>query len=317
MKLERLTLIPSTDSDGRLNGADDSNKVPRLPRWTRQEILVLIQGKKVAENRIRRGRTGVVEFGSPQVEPKWASVSSYCKRHGVNRGPVQCRKRWSNLAGDFKKIKEWESQIKEETDSFWVMRNDLRRDKKLPGFFDREVYDILDRGSGDGDGNGDEEGGLVLALGSQVLFDSGKSAAVSGDDALFSDFEPDETPHKPINDPPIPTPISEQQHQPLSQVSPTQAGTSQPTTREPDIGSGQEGRKRKKSESDADDEEARSVQHHLVRALERNGKLVSSQLEAQNMQFEQDREQRKDHVDNLVAVLTKLADALGRIADKL
>ncbi|WMV25014.1 hypothetical protein MTR67_018399 [Solanum verrucosum] len=94
-------------------------------------------------------------------------------------------------------------------------------------------------------------------------------------------------------------------------------GTSQPTTREPDIGSGQEGRKRKKSESDADDEEARSVQHHLVRALERNGKLVSSQLEAQNMQFEQDREQRKDHVDNLVAVLTKLADALGRIADKL
>ena len=44
---------------------------------------------------------------------------------------------------------------------------------------------------------------------------------------------------------------------------------------------------------------------------------MSSQLEAQNMQFEQDREQRKDHVDNLVAVLTKLADALGRIADKL
>ncbi|XP_055814636.1 trihelix transcription factor ASR3-like isoform X2 [Solanum dulcamara] len=317
MKLERLTLIPSTDSDGRLNGADDSNKVPRLPRWTRQEILVLIQGKKVAENRIRRGRTGGLELGSAQVEPKWASVSSYCKRHGVNRGPVQCRKRWSNLAGDFKKIKEWESLIKEETESFWVMRNDLRREKKLPGFFDREVYDILDRGNGNG--NGDEEGGLVLALGSEVLFDSGKSAAAAGDDGLFSDFEPDEagaTPHKPVNDPPIPTPISEQQHQPLSQVSPTQ-GTSQPTTREPDIGSGQEGRKRKQNDLDADDEEARNVQHHLVRALERNGKLVSSQLEAQNMHFEQDREQRKGHVDNLVAVLTKLADALGRIADKL
>lgn len=210
MKLERLTLIPSTDS-----GADDSNKVPRLPRWTRQEILVLIQGKKVAENRIRRGRTGGLELGSAQVEPKWASVSSYCKRHGVNRGPVQCRKRWSNLAGDFKKIKDWESRIKEETESFWVMRNDLRREKKLPGFFDREVYDILDRGNGtgNGNGNGDEEGGLVLALGSEVLFDSGKTA---GDDGLFSDFEPDEagtTPHKhfpPINDPPVPnpTPIS-------------------------------------------------------------------------------------------------------------
>lgn len=332
MKLERLTLIPSivnADSDGRqqsVNGADDANKVPRLPRWTRQEILVLIQGKKVAENRIRRGRTSGLELGSAQVEPKWASVSSYCKRHGVNRGPVQCRKRWSNLAGDFKKIKEWESQIKEETESFWVMRNDLRREKKLPGFFDREVYDILDRGNE----NGDEQG-LVLVLGSgvaesEVLFDSGKSAA-AGDDGLFSDIEPvlDEaggTPHKdlpPINEAsiPAPTPISEQQHQPLSQMSPTQ-GTShqkQPT-RKPDIGSDQEGRKRKRNDSDTD-EEASNLQCHLVRALDRNGKMVSSQLEAQNMHFQQDREQRKDHVDNLVAVLNKLADALGRIADKL
>ncbi|CAN4106966.1 unnamed protein product [Withania somnifera] len=323
MKLERLTLIPSTvnvDSDDRqqsVNGADNGNKVARLPRWTRQEILVLIQGKKVAENRIRRGRTGVLELGG--VEPKWASVSSYCKRHGVNRGPVQCRKRWSNLAGDFKKIKEWECQIKEETESFWVMRNDLRREKKLPGFFDREVYDILDRGSGNE--IADDEQGLVLALGSsQVLFDSGKSAA-AGDDGLFSAFEPlhDEPGAIPHKDLPhtAPTPISEQQHQPLSQEFPTQ-GTShqkQPT-REPDIGSSQEGRKRKRNDSDTD-EEASNLQHHLVRALDRNGKMVSSQLEAQNMHFQRDREQRKDHVDNLVAVLSKLADALGRIADKL
>ncbi|KAK4354142.1 hypothetical protein RND71_026336 [Anisodus tanguticus] len=328
MKLERLTLIPSTVGVNAGQQSDDGNKVPRLPRWTRQEILVLIQGKKVAENRIRRGRTGGLELGSVQAEPKWASVSSYCKRHGVNRGPVQCRKRWSNLAGDFKKIKEWECGIKEETESFWVMRNDLRREKKLPGFFDREVYDILDRG------NGDEEEGLVLMLGSgvepesaQVLFDSGKSGA--GDDDLFSDFEPVQEevggiPNKdlpPVNDSipaPAPTPISEQQHQPLSQVSPTQAGTShqkQPTP-EADIGSGQEGRKRKRNDSDTD-EEASNVQHHIVRALERNGKMVSSQLEAQRMHFQQDREQRKDHVDSLVAVLNKLADALGRIADKL
>ena len=117
------------------DGGDDGSKAPRHPRWTRQEILVLIQGKRDAENRFRRGRSAGLAFGSGQVEPKWASVSSYCKKHGVNRGPVQCRKRWSNLAGDYKKIKEWESQIREETESFWVMRNDLRRERKLPGFF--------------------------------------------------------------------------------------------------------------------------------------------------------------------------------------
>lgn len=194
---------PSGDATA---GGDEGGKTIRLPRWTRQEILVLIQGKRVAENRVRRGRASGSAFGSVQVEPKWASISSYCKRHGVNRGPVQCRKRWSNLAGDFKKIKEWESKIKEDTESFWVMRNDLRRERKLPGFFDREVYDILDgRGSG---GGGEEEGGmggglcLALAPGPaaeaavsveagdgepETLFDSGRSATV--DDGLFSDFE--------------------------------------------------------------------------------------------------------------------------------
>lgn len=145
------------ETDGRTNGVDawppfadggdDGSKAPRLPRWTRQQILVLIQGKRDAENRFRRRCAAGLPFRSGQIEPEWASVSSYCKKHGVNRGPVQCRKRWSNLAGDYKKIKEWESQIREETESFWVLRNDLRRERKLPGFLDKEVYDILDSGS--------------------------------------------------------------------------------------------------------------------------------------------------------------------------
>lgn len=185
-----------------IDGGDDGCKAPRLPRWTRQEILVLIQGKRVAENRVRRGRAAGMGFGSGQIEPKWASVSSYCKRHGVNRGPVQCRKRWSNLAGDFKKIKEWESHVKDGTESFWVMRNDLRRERKLPGFFDREVYDILD---GAATVASSASPGLGLALApaeetttDEAVFDSGRSAAA--DDGLFSDFEPEETTGTPVKD---------------------------------------------------------------------------------------------------------------------
>lgn len=45
--------------------------------------------------------------------------------------------------------------------------------------------------------------------------------------------------------------------------------------------------------------------------------MVISQLGARNMHSKQDREERKDHVDNLVVVLNNLASALGRIADKL
>ncbi|GMY26637.1 trihelix transcription factor ASR3 [Fagus crenata] len=337
------------EADGVTNGVDvrptsafDGDKTPRLPRWTRQEILVLIQGKRVAETRARqRGRSSGLPFGSGQVEPKWASVSSYCKRHGVNRGPVQCRKRWSNLAGDYKKIKEWESQAKEETESFWVMRNDLRRERKLPGFFDKEVYDILDSGSGGVPESALADTGLSLTLAAPapaaeeveteagILFDSGRSAAA--EDGLFSDFEQDEsgrTPEKeappaPKDAPsataiPAPTPISEKQYQPVLRSCQGQGTTNekQPASN-PEIGStSQEGRKRKRVATE-EDEETISLQNQLVDVLERNAKTLGAQLDAQNVNFQLDREQRKDDVHSLIGVLNKLADALGRIADKL
>ncbi|KAK6160476.1 hypothetical protein DH2020_003857 [Rehmannia glutinosa] len=350
MALQQLSLGPGPvdgGTDGRQpsgdggGAGDEGSKTARLPRWTRQEILVLIQGKRVAENRVRRGRASGSAFGSGHIEPKWASISSYCKRHGVNRGPVQCRKRWSNLAGDFKKIKEWESKIREDTESFWVMRNDLRRERKLPGFFDREVYDILDGGGGGGGGEEEVEigGGLSLALAPaaaevgeegepEALFDSGRSAAA--DDGLFSDFEqsgqeeagrsPDPSKQAPVKDIPAPTPIfsvAETQYQSFPQESPGQGTNNekQPGS-EAEIRNIQEGRKRKRNANDGDGETT-NVQHQLVEALEKNGKLLSSQFEAQNTHLQLDREQRNDHVNSLITVLNKLADALGKIADKL
>lgn len=100
----------------------------------------------------------------------------------------------------------------------------------------------------------------------------------------------------------------------------------------------QDGRKRKRFAGDGDgdevevgvgdgdgdgdgvgdgDEETIRLQDQLIEVLERNGRMLSAQLEAQNTNFQLDREQRKDQADCLVAVLSKLADALGRIADKL
>ena len=121
-------------------------KATRHPRWTRQETLVLIEAKKVIENgdqvcRYRSSTSGLV-----QTDPKWDLVSSLCQQHGVKRGAVQCRKRWGNLLTDFRKIKKWESNIKDESESFWIMRNDVRKENKLPGFFDSVVYNVLDGG---------------------------------------------------------------------------------------------------------------------------------------------------------------------------
>lgn len=87
------------------------------------------------------------------------------------------------------------------------------------------------------------------------------------------------------------------------------------STSNPEMGSTSQGeRKRKRLATDGEEE---TLQYQLIDVLERNGKMLSAQLEAQNINFQLDREQRKDHASNLVAVLDKLADALGKIADKL
>ncbi|KAF3791083.1 Trihelix transcription factor [Nymphaea thermarum] len=326
------------------NGGEE-NKPPRLPRWTRQEILVLIQGKRDAEGRGRRGGGG----GAGGVEPKWAAISAYCRRHGVDRGPVQCRKRWSNLAGDYRKIKEWERRGGE---SFWVIRNDARRERRLPGFFDREVYDMLDGGAAAA-----KAAVVPVPVPMETIFDSGRPAAA--DEGLFSDFEasghedaedgsPEATPlsQVKVESPPTPAvPISSGALPPLVSAivlffvcisislpvlmlqkgdalltSPSYyhagAPAEQQMTMNPEKGStSQAGQKRKQPISEDDGET--NVQDRLIEILERNSRMLTAQLEAQNVNSQLDRNQRKDHTDSLVEVLGKLADALGRIADKL
>ncbi|KAI3929552.1 hypothetical protein MKX01_025720 [Papaver californicum] len=330
------------------NTTDDGNRPPRLPRWTRHEILVLIQGKKVAENRVRRGRTGTGSssaFGSNPLEPKWASVSTYCKRHGVNRGPVQCRKRWSNLAGDFKKIKEWESQILEETESFWVMRNDLRRERKLPGFFDREVYDILDGGvvaplTVTGDVVEDvtvtvteEDGGRVVGEDDGVVELSGSG---DGQDERGGGESHKETSSKMVP-PPQPMPVSEKRFQVTYKDSPgqgptneAQAQTSNPEDKQAFVRSSEDGSKRRRRSSpspdrgrgggsggDVEKDQHINTQEHLIKVLEMNNRMLTAQLEAQNLNSQLDREQRTNDTNSLVAVISKLAESISKIADKL
>lgn len=68
------------------------------------------------------------------------------------------------------------------------MRSDLRRERRLPGFFDREVYDVLDREEAKKSGGE----GVVEVVEEEdeedeVIFDSGRAAAA--EEGLFSDCE--------------------------------------------------------------------------------------------------------------------------------
>ncbi|XP_066348786.1 trihelix transcription factor ASR3-like isoform X3 [Miscanthus floridulus] len=306
----------------------------RLPRWTRQEILVLIEGKRVVERSGRgrgRGRGRVRGAEGASAEPtKWAAVAEYCRRHGVDRGPVQCRKRWSNLAGDYKKIREWERGYAARKEaSFWAMRNDARRERRLPGFFDREVYDILEgRGAAGNaavledaeEGKEEEEAKAVLhtagrgGVQGSGLFSSSEDEDDQEDDAATPSPTPTPAPAAVA----VPIPVSEKTADVPRQASSEQAGTSKEKQPEQITDSpAQCGQKRQRSDDNASGRAATSLQGQLVEILDRSSQMVAAQLEAQNINSRLDREQRKDQVSSLLGVLGKVADALYRIADKL
>ncbi|RCV33378.1 hypothetical protein SETIT_7G079900v2 [Setaria italica] len=311
----------------------------RLPRWTRQEILVLIEGKRVVERSGRgRGRGRARGGGGEGAEPtKWAAVAEYCRRHGVDRGPVQCRKRWSNLAGDYKKIREWERggfAARKEA-SFWAMRNDARRERRLPGFFDREVYDILEgRAPGNAaaaavarpvavDVESKEDVAAALDGGARGaegagLFSSSEDEDDQEDDAATPSPTPMATPA--LAPAPVALPISEKTTDASRQESSEQAGTSKRKQLEQitEDSPAQCGQKRQRSDDNASGRATTTdLQGRLVEILDRSSQMVAAQLEAQNINSRLDREQRKDQVSSLLGVLGKVADALFRIADKL
>ncbi|XP_050376816.1 trihelix transcription factor ASR3-like [Argentina anserina] len=324
--------------------SEERTKTVRHPRWTRHETLVLIEGKKVIENGIQfqKGRRSIAALGQDPAEPKWDLISSFCRQHGVSREPVQCRKRWSNLLVDFKKIRNWESRINGQAQSFWVMRNDLRRDKKLPGFFDREVYNVLDgkdvtatpafplavmfpmplnsRPMEDAShvtmdtAAEEEEEDEAEEDEPEIFFNSIRND--STDDGLFSDFEEsgqEETATNSKKDQKVTGRPTKTFTTPMPTPGPGKGKRRLGSDTQKECVS-QEKQKQRRLSSDGYED---NCTDQLIRVLEKNSKMMTAQLEAHNKNCQLEREQNKEQNNNLLAAIKNVTDALVRIADRL
>ncbi|MCO5563116.1 hypothetical protein L7F22_016752 [Adiantum nelumboides] len=76
-------------------------------------------------------------------------------------------------------------------------------------------------------------------------------------------------------------------------------------------------KRKRKHPSNGSEEEHDELKSHLFALLDNNSRILAAHVQSQNLNSQLDRDQRKAHASSLVAVLGKLADALGRIADRL
>ncbi|KAL2524481.1 Homeodomain-like superfamily protein [Abeliophyllum distichum] len=117
----------------------------RKGNWTVQETMVLIQAKKMDDERRMKKQGGISDGGKPS-ELRWKWVENYCWGNGCLRSRNQCNDKWDNLMRDFKKVREYEKGVLERGEdekSYWRIDKNERKDKNLPTNMLQQIYQRL------------------------------------------------------------------------------------------------------------------------------------------------------------------------------
>ncbi|XP_018489667.1 trihelix transcription factor ASR3 isoform X2 [Raphanus sativus] len=138
----------------------------RKGNWTLNETMVLIEAKKMDDERRMRRSIGLPapeqsqdsrsSSGNKPAELRWKWIEDYCWRKGCMRSQNQCNDKWDNLMRDYKKVREYERRRVEssfasgssssaavETESYWKMEKSERKERNLPSNMLPQTYQAL------------------------------------------------------------------------------------------------------------------------------------------------------------------------------
>ena len=135
----------------------------RKGNWTLNETMVLIEAKKMDDERRMRRFIGLPaaeqshdsrsSSGNKPAELRWKWIEDYCWRKGCMRSQNQCNDKWDNLMRDYKKVREYErrrvessfatessSSAAAETGTYWTMEKSERKERNLPSNMSPQTY---------------------------------------------------------------------------------------------------------------------------------------------------------------------------------
>ncbi|XP_074334978.1 uncharacterized protein LOC141672307 isoform X2 [Apium graveolens] len=130
----------------------------RKGNWTVQETMVLIEAKKMDEERRMKKIQGesssneAVRNLNKPAELRWKWVEDFCWRNGCLRSQNQCNDKWDNLMRDFKKVRDFERRMTDNKGdnfefggqfSYWKMDKIMRKEKHLPSNLLPQIYEAL------------------------------------------------------------------------------------------------------------------------------------------------------------------------------
>lgn len=121
--------------ESRAEGDKEDDKNYKEGPWDVLEMLVLVSGmKELLESMAHQ---------EVHDQEKWDSIENYCLGQLVQRSAPDCLQKWASLSGEFKRIKDFESNMLQDQKSYWDMTYDERNHAHLPPDFSQEVYNAL------------------------------------------------------------------------------------------------------------------------------------------------------------------------------
>ncbi|KAL6561874.1 hypothetical protein OROGR_002881 [Orobanche gracilis] len=120
----------------------------RKGNWNLQETMVLIEAKKMDDERRMRRLAEINERGKP-AELRWKWVEDYCWKNGCLRSQNQCNDKWDNLMRDFKKVRDYQKKRMagdddgDDKSSYWRIDKNERKDNNLPANMLPQIYEAL------------------------------------------------------------------------------------------------------------------------------------------------------------------------------
>ncbi|KAL5731406.1 hypothetical protein ACHQM5_004137 [Ranunculus cassubicifolius] len=122
----------------------------RKGNWTVHETMILITAKKMDEERRMKRNNGGGESSEGRSRPaelRWKWVEDYCWSNGCLRSQNQCNDKWDNLMRDYKKVRDYESRLAQNSEanmeSYWKLERHERKDKNLPTSLLLQIYEAL------------------------------------------------------------------------------------------------------------------------------------------------------------------------------
>ncbi|GMH31046.1 hypothetical protein Nepgr_032889 [Nepenthes gracilis] len=172
-------------------GNSSVTKEYRKGNWTLQETMVLVEAKRMDdERRMKRQSSG---DQSKPTELRWKWVEDYCWKNGCFRSQNQCNDKWDNLTRDYKKVRDYQRRLGDDYEisnsSYWKIDKFERKDNNLPTNLSFQIYQALAEllgGNGGGGAAGEVGGGggaqmrmLVAGGGGDVAGAGGSASALT------------------------------------------------------------------------------------------------------------------------------------------